>query len=60
VFCVLEAAGFETWLVNARDVRHLPGGRRQARCCLVGKVAERQMIRPSFVAAGCGSGTGST
>jgi hypothetical protein len=20
----LEAAGFDTWLVNARDVRHLP------------------------------------
>ena len=25
VFWVLEAAGFETWLVNARDVKHLPG-----------------------------------
>ncbi|HWG11652.1 MAG TPA: transposase [Streptosporangiaceae bacterium] len=25
VFYVLEAAGFETWLVNARDVKHLPG-----------------------------------
>lgn len=24
-FYVLEAAGFETWLVNARDVKHLPG-----------------------------------
>ena len=22
---VLEAAGFETWLVNAKDVKHLPG-----------------------------------
>jgi transposase len=25
VFWVLEAAGLETWLVNARDVKHLPG-----------------------------------
>ncbi len=25
VFYVLEAAGFETWLVNAREVKHLPG-----------------------------------
>jgi transposase len=24
-FWVLEAAGFETWLVSARDVKHLPG-----------------------------------
>jgi len=23
--CLLEAAGFETWLVNAKDVKHLPG-----------------------------------
>jgi transposase len=25
VFYLLEAHGFETWLVNARDVKHLPG-----------------------------------
>ena len=25
VFYLLEAAGFEVWLVNARDVKHLPG-----------------------------------
>jgi hypothetical protein len=24
VSCLLEAAGFDTWLVNAQDVRHLP------------------------------------
>jgi len=24
-FFLLEAAGFETWLVNAKDVKHLPG-----------------------------------
>src|ERR671926_253282 len=25
IFYLLEAHGFETWLVNARDVKHLPG-----------------------------------
>jgi transposase len=25
VFYLLETAGFETWLVNAKDVKHLPG-----------------------------------
>jgi len=25
VFYLLEAAGFVTWLVNAKDVKHLPG-----------------------------------
>ena len=30
VFCLLEAAGFETWLVNAKDVKHLPGGPKTA------------------------------
>jgi transposase len=25
VFYLLEAAGFETWLVNAKDVKHLSG-----------------------------------
>jgi len=51
VFWVLEAAGFETWLVNARDVRHLPGRPKTDRldCIWLCKVAERQMIRPSFV-----------
>src|SRR4029079_12578697 len=24
-FYLLEAAGFDTWLVNAKDVKHLPG-----------------------------------
>ena len=50
-FWVLEAAGFETWLVNARDVKHLPGLPETDRLDAVWlcKVAERQMIRPSFV-----------
>jgi transposase len=51
VFYVLEAHGFETWLVNARDVKHLPGRPKTDKldCIWLCKVAERQMIRPSFV-----------
>jgi transposase len=47
---VLEA-GFETWLVNARDVKHLPGRPKTGKldCIWLCKVAERQMLRPSFV-----------
>ncbi|UXY32143.1 IS110 family transposase [Streptomyces sp. HUAS TT20] len=50
-FYVLEAAGFETWLVNARDVKHLLGRPKTDKLDAVWlcKVAERQMIRPSFV-----------
>jgi transposase len=51
VFYLLEAQGFETWLVNARDVKHLPGRPKTDRLDAVWlcKVAERQMLRPSFV-----------
>ncbi|MFE0156732.1 IS110 family transposase [Nonomuraea sp. NPDC059007] len=51
VFYLLEAAGLETWLVNARDVKHLPGRPKTDRLDAVWlcKVAERQMLRPSFV-----------
>ena len=47
VFYVLEAAGFETWLVNAKDVKHLPGRPKTDRLDAVWlcKVAERQMLR---------------
>jgi transposase len=31
IFYLLEAHGFETWLVNARDVKHLPGDPRLTR-----------------------------
>ena len=43
--------GFETWLVNARDVKHLPGRPKTDKLDAVWlcKVAERQMIRPCFV-----------
>lgn len=51
VFYLLEAAGFDTWLVNARDVKHLPGRPKTDRLDAVWlcKVAERQMLRASFV-----------
>src|SRR5262245_7638805 len=51
VFYVLEAAGLETWLVNAKDIKHLPSRPKTDRldCIWLCKVAERQMIRPSFV-----------
>ena len=50
-FYLLEAAGFEVWLVNARDVKHLPGRPKTDKLDAVWlcKIAERQMIRPSFV-----------
>jgi transposase len=51
-FHVLEAAGFEeVWLVNARDVEHLPGRPKTDKLDAVWlcKVAERGMLRPSFV-----------
>ncbi len=50
-FYLLEACGFETWLVNAKDVKHLPGRPKTDRLDAVWlcKVAERQMLRASFV-----------
>jgi transposase len=42
---------FETWLVNAKDVKHLPGRPKTDRLDAVWlcQVAERQMLRASFV-----------
>jgi transposase len=60
-FYLLEAQGFEVWLVNATDVKHLPGRAKTDRLDAVwpAKVAERQLLRPSFVPphrfAGCGT-----
>ena len=49
-FYLLEGR-FETWLVNAHDVKHLPGRPKTDRLDAVWlcKVAERQILRPSFV-----------
>jgi transposase len=51
VFYLLEAHGLDPWLVNAKDVKHLPGRPKTDKLDAVwlAKVAERQMIRPSFV-----------
>ena len=51
VFYLLEAHGLEPWLVNARDVKHLPGRPKTDKLDAVWlcKLAERQMLRPSFV-----------
>src|SRR5512139_2106220 len=48
---LLEAHGLDPWLVNARDVKHLPGRPKTDVLDAVWlcKVAERQMLRPSFV-----------
>jgi transposase len=49
-FYLLEDS-FETWLVNAGDVKHLPGRPKTDLLDAVWlcKVAERQMLQPSFV-----------
>jgi len=50
-FYLLEAAGFDPWLVNAKDVRHLPGRPKSDKIDAVWlcKVGERGMLRASFV-----------
>src|SRR4029453_2993184 len=51
IYYLLEAHGFETWLVHARDVKHPPGRPKTDTLDAVwlAKLAERQMLRPSFV-----------
>ncbi|MGB8385126.1 MAG: IS110 family transposase [Dermatophilaceae bacterium] len=51
MFYLFEAHGLRPWLVNARDVKHLPGRPKTDVLDAVWlcKVAERQMLRPSFV-----------
>jgi transposase len=53
-FYLFEAHGLDPWLVNAKDVKHLPGRPKTDRLDAVwlSKVAERQMLRPSFVPPG--------
>jgi transposase len=50
-FYLAEAAGLDTWLVNAKDVKHLPGRPKSDKIDSVWlcKVAERGMVRASFV-----------
>jgi transposase len=51
VFYLLEAEGFDCWLVNARDVKNVPGRPKtdKADAVWLCKVAERGMCRPSLV-----------
>ena len=51
VFYLFEAHGLAPWLVNAKDVKHLPGRPKTDVLDAVWlcKLAERQMLRPSFV-----------
>jgi transposase len=51
VFYLLEAQQLDPWLVNAKDVKHLPGRPKTDKLDAVWlcKLAERQMLRPSFV-----------
>jgi transposase len=48
---LLEARGLTVWLVNARDVKHLPGRPKTDKLDAVwlAKLNERGMLRPSFV-----------
>jgi transposase len=50
-FYLFEADGLDPWLVNAKDVKHLPCRPKTDVLDAVWlcKVAERQMLRPSFV-----------
>jgi transposase len=50
-FWLLEAEGFDCWLVNARDVKNVPGRPKtdKADAVWLAKVAERGMCRPSLV-----------
>ncbi|SDH37768.1 IS110 family transposase [Nonomuraea jiangxiensis] len=51
VFWLLEAEGFDCWLVNARQVKNVPGRAKtdKADAVWLAKVAERGMCRPSLV-----------
>src|SRR5213075_46838 len=51
VFYLLEAEGFQCWLLNPRHVKHLPGRPKTDRLDAVwlAKVIERGMCRPSLV-----------
>ena len=50
-FYLLEARGLTVWLVNAREVKHLPGRPKTDKIDSVwlAKLTERGMLRPSFV-----------
>lgn len=51
VYYLLEAEGFDCWLVNAREVKNVPGRAKTDRADAIwlAKVVERGMCRPSLV-----------
>src|SRR5918994_1080425 len=51
VYWLLEAEGFDCWLVNARDVKNVPGRPKTDRqdAIWLARIAERGMCRPSLV-----------
>ncbi|HKB31920.1 MAG TPA: transposase, partial [Streptosporangiaceae bacterium] len=53
-YYLAEAAGLEVWLVNARDVKHLPGRSKSGKldCVWLCKLNEWGMLRRSFVPPG--------
>jgi len=52
-FYLLEAAGLSVWLVNAAQVKHVPGRPKTDKLDAVwlAKLAEKSMVSPSFVPA---------
>ena len=52
-FYMLEAAGLSVWLVNAKQVKNVPGRPKTDKLDAIwlAKLAERQMLSPSFVPA---------
>jgi transposase len=52
-FYILEGAGLEVWLVNAKQARNVPGRPKTDKIDAVwlAKLAERSMVTPSFVPA---------
>ena len=50
-FFILEDRGLRVWLVNARDVKNVPGRPKTDKLDAIwlAKLAERGMLRPSFV-----------
>jgi transposase len=50
-FYLLEARGLVVWLVNARDVKHVPGRPKTDKLDAIwlARLNERGMLRPSFV-----------
>jgi hypothetical protein len=51
-FYLLEAAGFEAWLVNAKDVRHLPGRPKTDKCAWPGGRLGRMKCSPRSAGRG--------